>query len=40
MNENKCPYCHETADECESVVQKEDVITYVGNGIWSVSKDE
>ena len=19
MNENKCPYCHETADECESV---------------------
>lgn len=24
----------------ELVVQKEDVITYVGNGIWSVSKDE
>lgn len=19
MNEDKCPYCHETADECESV---------------------
>lgn len=24
----------------ELVVQKEDVITYVGNRIWSVSKDE
>lgn len=24
----------------ELVVQEEDVITYVGNGIWSVSKDE